>query len=233
MADPFFTTSPSRSRSAGSIRPTRSRSRSTSPIGSSSASGWRTTSGSGVCLWHSFSWPGSDVFGSARSIARGSTGDRRDGGGPLAKLDAAFEFFAKLGVPFYCFHDRDVSPEGDRSPSSRSNLDALADEAGRPPGRDGRAPPVGHGQPLQPSPLCGRRRDQPGPRGLRLRRGAGQAHARGRPSASAARTTCCGAGARATKRCSTPTCRARRPSWPGSCTSSRSTSTGSGSRARC
>ena len=28
------------------------------------------------------------------------------------KMDAAFEFFTKLGVPFYCFHDRDIAPEG-------------------------------------------------------------------------------------------------------------------------
>ena len=28
------------------------------------------------------------------------------------KMAAAFEFFAKLGVPYYCFHDRDVAPEG-------------------------------------------------------------------------------------------------------------------------
>ena len=31
-----------------------------------------------------------------------------------AKLDAAFEFFTKLGVPYYCFHDLDLAPEGKR-----------------------------------------------------------------------------------------------------------------------
>ena len=29
------------------------------------------------------------------------------------KADAAFEFFSKLGTPYYTFHDTDVSPEGD------------------------------------------------------------------------------------------------------------------------
>ncbi len=29
------------------------------------------------------------------------------------KMDAAFEFFTKLGVPFFCFHDVDIAPEGD------------------------------------------------------------------------------------------------------------------------
>ena len=65
-----------------------------------------------VCLWHSFAWPGSDVFGSG-------TFDRpwnETGLEPLeaarTKVDAAFEFLVKLGVPFFAFHDRDVAPEG-------------------------------------------------------------------------------------------------------------------------
>jgi xylose isomerase len=65
-----------------------------------------------VCLWHSFNWPGSDVFGVG-------TFDRpwlAPGLDPLeaarTKLDAAFEFLDKLGVPFFCFHDRDVAAEG-------------------------------------------------------------------------------------------------------------------------
>ena len=63
-----------------------------------------------VCLWHSFAWPGSDVFGAG-------TFDRpwNDGADALeaahAKVDAAFEFLAALGVPFFTFHDRDVAPE--------------------------------------------------------------------------------------------------------------------------
>ncbi|MEL0615006.1 xylose isomerase, partial [Marinomonas arenicola] len=28
------------------------------------------------------------------------------------KADAAFEFFTKMGIPYYSFHDVDVSPEG-------------------------------------------------------------------------------------------------------------------------
>ena len=65
-----------------------------------------------VCLWHSFNWPGSDVFGVG-------TFDRPWLAGGLApldaarmKLDAAFEFLSKLGVRYFCFHDRDVAPEG-------------------------------------------------------------------------------------------------------------------------
>ena len=85
-----------------------------------------------VCLWHSFSWPGSDVFG-VGTFDRPWLDPRLDvmiAAG--AKLDAAFEFLAKLGVPFFCFHDRDVAPEGADWGETQSILDRVADEiAGR------------------------------------------------------------------------------------------------------
>jgi xylose isomerase len=81
----------------------------------------------GVCLWHSFSWPGSDVFGSG-TFDRPWLDPRLD---PMlaarGRLDAAFEFLAKLGVPFFCFHDRDVSPEGRTFAETQANLDAVVD----------------------------------------------------------------------------------------------------------
>jgi xylose isomerase len=81
-----------------------------------------------VCLWHSFNWPGSDVFGAgtfdrpwvARSAAEPMAAAR-------AKVDAAFEFLAKLGAPFFTFHDWDVAPEGDTFARSRDNLLEMAD----------------------------------------------------------------------------------------------------------
>jgi xylose isomerase len=45
------------------------------------------------------------------------------------KMDAAFEFFTKLGVDFYCFHDRDMAPEGANPAESEKNLFALAANA--------------------------------------------------------------------------------------------------------
>ena len=81
-----------------------------------------------VCFWHSFAWPGSDVFGSG-------TFDRpwnEPGLDPLeaarGKLDAAFEFVAKLGVPYFCFHDRDVAPEGVTFAETSSILATVIDE---------------------------------------------------------------------------------------------------------
>jgi len=46
-----------------------------------------------------------------------------------ARLDAAFEFFTKIGSPFYCFHDRDMAPDGDNLQKSEDNLKELVDLA--------------------------------------------------------------------------------------------------------
>jgi xylose isomerase len=82
-----------------------------------------------VCYWHNFVWTGLDPFG-------GATFERPwfQGGSPmeLAKLkaDAAFEFFAKLGAPYYCFHDRDVAPEGATPRESQENFQRIVDVLG-------------------------------------------------------------------------------------------------------
>jgi xylose isomerase len=83
----------------------------------------------GVCFWHSFAWPGVDMFGLG-TLDRpwiSDPGDAMDAS--RRKMAVAFEFFTKLGVPYYCFHDRDVAPEGDTFASFGANLDALADDA--------------------------------------------------------------------------------------------------------
>jgi xylose isomerase len=84
-----------------------------------------------ACYWHSFNWPGSDVFGDG-------TFDRpwlQAGQDPMdaarTKMDAAFEFFTKLGVPFFCFHDVDMAPTGDSFAASKRNLEELVDLAGQ------------------------------------------------------------------------------------------------------
>ncbi len=82
-----------------------------------------------VCYWHSFNWPGSDVFGEG-TFDRPWLEPSED---PIAqahaKQDAAFEFFVKLGTPFYCFHDVDMAPRGETLAESRSNLEMLVDRA--------------------------------------------------------------------------------------------------------
>ena len=77
-----------------------------------------------VCYWHSFAAPGDDVFGDG-------TWDRPwsdDLKGAKKKLEAAFEFFTKLNVPYYCFHDRDVAPEGSTASITAKNLAQIGDD---------------------------------------------------------------------------------------------------------
>ncbi|MBB1072858.1 xylose isomerase [Rhodoferax sp. 4810] len=80
-----------------------------------------------VCYWHSFCSTGSDPFG-------GGTFERTwfEGGTPLQlaekKAEESFDFFSKVGAPYYCFHDRDVAPEGDTPQESRSNFLHMVDK---------------------------------------------------------------------------------------------------------
>jgi xylose isomerase len=83
-----------------------------------------------VCYWHSFCWPGSDVFGDGvfdRSWAPAGADGMQVA---RLKLSAAFEFFEKLGTPFFCFHDRDVAPEGRSLRESNDHLERLVDAIG-------------------------------------------------------------------------------------------------------
>jgi xylose isomerase len=79
-----------------------------------------------VCYWHTFVWPGNDMFGQP-AFARPwhESGDELT----LArrKADAAFALIARLGVPFYTFHDTDVAPEGAGLANYRGNLAAMVD----------------------------------------------------------------------------------------------------------
>ena len=82
-----------------------------------------------VCYWHSFNWTGNDVFGDG-GFDRPWLDPALD---PMdaarAKMTAAFEFFEKLGVPFFCFHDHDIAPEGSSFAEESANLAAMVDEA--------------------------------------------------------------------------------------------------------
>jgi xylose isomerase len=82
----------------------------------------------GVCFWHSFSWDGRDMFGIG-TMDRPWLADADEMAGARTRLAAGFEFFVKLGAPYYCFHDRDVAPEGASYAEFRANLDALVDDA--------------------------------------------------------------------------------------------------------
>ena len=77
-----------------------------------------------VAYWHSFCWPGGDPFG-GQTFDRPWFGESMDAA--RLKADVAFEMFDILGAPFFCFHDRDIAPEGDTLEQSNSNVSAIAD----------------------------------------------------------------------------------------------------------
>ncbi len=74
-----------------------------------------------VCYWHSFCNAGSDPFGVGPRPLPWNKG--RDAiSRAKNKMDAAFEFFTKLGVPYYCFHDYDVVDEADTLVASEKRI---------------------------------------------------------------------------------------------------------------
>jgi xylose isomerase len=81
-----------------------------------------------VCYWHTFCAKGSDPFGANTRVFPWD-----EPAPPMAaaraRMDAAFEFFTKLGVPFYCFHDRDMAPEGESVGESERNLASMVELA--------------------------------------------------------------------------------------------------------
>ena len=72
-----------------------------------------------VCYWHSFAWPGNDIFGVDRCVERGTPVSRAAQEMAELKLDNAFNFFERLGVPFFTFHDVDAMATAD-TPQTRS-----------------------------------------------------------------------------------------------------------------
>jgi xylose isomerase len=77
-----------------------------------------------ACYWHTFCARGSDPFGvDTQVFAWDEPSDEM--AAARARMDAAFEFFTKLGVPYYCFHDRDMAPEGADVAESEARLSEM------------------------------------------------------------------------------------------------------------
>lgn len=80
-----------------------------------------------AAYWHSFAWPGGDPFG-GQTFDRPWFGDGMDAA--RMKADVAFEMFQILDVPYFCFHDADVRPEGATFAESTKNLAQIVDYFG-------------------------------------------------------------------------------------------------------
>lgn len=76
-----------------------------------------------VAYWHTFTYDGGDPFGAGNMLREWDKFSGMD----LAKarVEASFEFYEKLNVPFFCFHDIDVAPEGDTLAETNKNLDEI------------------------------------------------------------------------------------------------------------
>jgi len=82
-----------------------------------------------VCYWHTWRGMGADVFGLGGTMTRSwDEGHASELDAALNRVDVHFEFCQKLGVEFYCFHDRDVSPEGASVAETEAMFDKIADK---------------------------------------------------------------------------------------------------------
>jgi xylose isomerase len=81
-----------------------------------------------VCYWHNFCATGADPFGpGTRDHAWARNADKAQAA--KDRMDAAFEFFTKLNVPFWCFHDFDMAWEGASIEESERNIRAMVEIA--------------------------------------------------------------------------------------------------------
>ena len=78
-----------------------------------------------VVYWHTFRGTGSDPFG-AGTMQRPWDDGSNSVSNAQKRARVAFEFIQKLGAPYYCWHDRDVAPEGRTLAESNKNFDAVA-----------------------------------------------------------------------------------------------------------
>ena len=81
-----------------------------------------------ACYWHNFCWNGQDVFGQG-TFGRPwlEAGDAM--AQAKAKADVAFEFFSKLTIPYYCFHDVDLVDEGSSRAETSQRLQTIVEYA--------------------------------------------------------------------------------------------------------
>ena len=84
-----------------------------------------------ACYWHSFCWGGQDPFALGDNLFEKPWFKGEPLPAAQMKLDAAFDFFERLTIPYWTFHDRDVSPEGANLRESNQNLDAVLERAAK------------------------------------------------------------------------------------------------------
>lgn len=81
-----------------------------------------------IAYWHSFRGTGGDPFGPGTIQRSWETGKDAVSVAKI-RMDAAFEFFQKIEAPFWCFHDRDIAPEGASLAQTNRILDQIVAHA--------------------------------------------------------------------------------------------------------
>ncbi len=79
-----------------------------------------------VCYWHTFRGTALDIFGPG-TISRPWEDGTNSVDMALRRTEVVFDFITKLGADFYCFHDRDVAPEGANVAETNQNLWTVAE----------------------------------------------------------------------------------------------------------
>ncbi len=125
-----------------------------------------------VCYWHTFCAEGVDMFGPGTFRRPWNLGPMDQAHAEL-KLNEAFEFFTRLGLPYFCFHDTDVMAEARTIREHVENLARIGDRIEERMAATGVKLLWGTAKSLQPSPLHGGCGLQPGPGCVPLRRHAG------------------------------------------------------------
>jgi len=75
--------------------------------------------------WHTLGAKGSDQFGEDSAVRPWESDDKIEEA--FNKVDAGFEFMQKLGIEYFCFHDRDLAPEMNTLKESNEVLDKISD----------------------------------------------------------------------------------------------------------
>ncbi len=82
-----------------------------------------------MAYWHTMCAQGSDPFGGDSKLHPWNAAGGDAIGRAKAKMDAAFEFMTKIGIPYYCFHDVDLVDEAPTLPEFEKRLAAMVDYA--------------------------------------------------------------------------------------------------------
>ncbi|KGE20991.1 xylose isomerase [Paenibacillus wynnii] len=82
-----------------------------------------------MAYWHTLTAGGSDPFGAETAIRGWNHLTGMDKA--KARVEATFEFLDKMNLPYYCFHDLDIAPEGESLREFHSNIDTIVDLLGQ------------------------------------------------------------------------------------------------------